>query len=111
MGSLFSSKSRQRFLHANHVEAFLVYTLRESSENETNDDNHSNFSLYTSDWSAHVWMLRPLNNCPIFFGVFGERTREVASVDPLCWSVSAVYGPLRDDTVGTQEATPWARPC
>ena len=25
------------FLHANHVEAFLIYTLRESLENETND--------------------------------------------------------------------------
>ena len=43
-----------RFLHTNHVEAFLIYTLRESLENETNDDNHSNFSLYTSDWSARL---------------------------------------------------------
>ena len=42
------------FLHANHVEAFLIYTLRESLENETNDENHSNFSLYTSDWSGRL---------------------------------------------------------
>ena len=42
------------FLHTNHIEAFLVYTLRESVGNETNDDNHSNFSLYTSDWSGRL---------------------------------------------------------
>ena len=42
------------FLHANHVEAFLIYTLRESLGNETNDENHSNFSLYTSDWSGRL---------------------------------------------------------
>ena len=43
-----------KFLHANHVEAFLIYTLRESLGNETNDENHSNFSLYTSDWSCRL---------------------------------------------------------
>ena len=42
------------FLHTNHIEAFLIYTLRESVGNETNDDNHSNFSLYTSDWSGRL---------------------------------------------------------
>ena len=43
-----------RFLHANHIEAFMIYTLRESLENETNDENHSNFSLYTADWSSRL---------------------------------------------------------
>ena len=42
------------FLHTNHIEAFLIYTLRESVGNETNDENHSNFSLYTSDWSGRL---------------------------------------------------------
>jgi hypothetical protein len=42
------------FLVQNHVQAFLVYTLRESAQNETNDDNHSNFALYRSDWSCRL---------------------------------------------------------
>ena len=42
------------FLHTNHIEAFMIYTLRESLENETNDENHSNFSLYTADWSCRL---------------------------------------------------------
>ena len=42
------------FLTQNHVETFLIYTLRESKENETNDNNHSNFALYRSDWSSRL---------------------------------------------------------
>lgn len=42
------------FLRQNHVETFLVYTLRESAENETNDENHSNFALYRADWSLRL---------------------------------------------------------
>jgi hypothetical protein len=42
------------FLRQNHVETFLIYTLRESAENETNDDNHSNFALYRADWSPRL---------------------------------------------------------
>ena len=42
------------FLTHNNVDAFLVYTLRESAENETNDDNHSNFALYRADWSSRM---------------------------------------------------------
>jgi hypothetical protein len=42
------------FLRQNHVETFLVYSLRESAENETNDDNHSNFALYRADWSSRL---------------------------------------------------------
>jgi hypothetical protein len=42
------------FLRQHRVAAFLVYTLRESAENETNDDNHSNFALYRSDWSSRL---------------------------------------------------------
>lgn len=42
------------FLQQNQVETFLIYTLRESAENETNDDNHSNFALYGADWSCRL---------------------------------------------------------
>jgi hypothetical protein len=42
------------FLRHNHVETFLLYTLRESAANETNDDNHSNFALYRADWSCRL---------------------------------------------------------
>jgi hypothetical protein len=42
------------FLFQNHVQTFLVYTLRESAQNETNDDNHSNFALYRPDWSCRL---------------------------------------------------------
>jgi len=35
-------------------QAFFIYTLRESAENETNDNNHSNFALYRSDWSSRL---------------------------------------------------------
>ena len=42
------------FLRQRHVETFLIYTLRESAGNETNDDNHSNFALYRPDWSCRL---------------------------------------------------------
>ena len=42
------------FLRHNHVQTFLLYTLRESAANETNDDNHSNFALYRADWSCRL---------------------------------------------------------
>jgi hypothetical protein len=50
----FFDQVSAEFLRQNQVEAFFVYTLRESAENETNDDNHSNFALYRSDWSSRV---------------------------------------------------------
>jgi hypothetical protein len=50
----FFDQVSAEFLKQNRVEAFFVYTLRESAENETNDDNHSNFALYRSDWSSRV---------------------------------------------------------
>jgi hypothetical protein len=53
-------------IRQNHVEAFLVYTLRESAENETNDNNHSNFALYRSDWSSRL-ALDVLNRLADFF--------------------------------------------
>lgn len=42
------------FLKQNHVEGFLIYTLRESAGNEANDNNHSNFAFYRSDWSCRL---------------------------------------------------------
>ena len=66
-----------KFLHANHVEAFLIYTLRESLGNETNDENHSNFSLYTSDWSGRL-DASTFQQLSDFFSKFsGERDRDV----------------------------------
>jgi hypothetical protein len=42
------------FLRQHRVEAFFIYTLRETAENETSDNNHSNFALYRSDWSSRL---------------------------------------------------------
>lgn len=42
------------YLRRNHVETFLIYTLRESTQGQTNDDDHSNFALYRADWSCRV---------------------------------------------------------
>jgi hypothetical protein len=52
--SAFLDQVPAEFLGKNQVEAFLVYTLRESAENETNDNNHSNFAFYRSDWSPRL---------------------------------------------------------
>jgi len=50
----FFDQVSPEYLRENQVEAFFVYTLRESAENETHDDNHSNFALYRSDWSIRI---------------------------------------------------------
>lgn len=42
------------YLRQNHVQTFLIYTLRESTQGQTNDDDHSNFALYRPDWSLRM---------------------------------------------------------
>ena len=57
------------FLIQNAVEAFLVFTLRESAANESNDKNHSNFSLYRADWSSRM-AIETVNRMASFFRQF-----------------------------------------
>jgi len=42
------------YLRRNRVEAFLLFTLRESLHYEAHDDSHSNFALYRADWSCRL---------------------------------------------------------
>ncbi len=50
----FFDQVSPEFLRQNRIEAFFIYTLRETAENETSDNNHSNFSVYRSDWSSRL---------------------------------------------------------
>ena len=42
------------FLRQNHVETLLLFTLRETAMEHTNDDSHSNLALYRADWSPRL---------------------------------------------------------
>jgi tetratricopeptide (TPR) repeat protein len=44
----FFSQVSDEYLRRNNIEAFLVYTLREGITSEANDNNHSNFAIFTS---------------------------------------------------------------
>lgn len=50
----FLSQVSADYLRKNRVESFLIYTLRESTQGQTNDDDHSNYALYRADWSCRL---------------------------------------------------------
>lgn len=75
----FLDQVSPEYLRKNRAEAFLVYTLRETVDNETHDDNHSNFALYRADWSCRI-EFEVLNGLADFFlsfrnGQAGKPTR------------------------------------
>jgi hypothetical protein len=50
----FLDQASADFLRQNRVEALLVYTLRESAMEHSNDDSHSNLAVYRADWSCRM---------------------------------------------------------
>lgn len=54
MWESFFAQVSPAYLRRNHIATFLLYTLRESSHSQTNDDDHSNFSFYSADWTPRM---------------------------------------------------------
>lgn len=59
------------YLKQNNVQAFFIYTLRESTIGQANDDDHSNFALYRPDWSLRM-APDTFNKIPEFFRQFRD---------------------------------------
>ena len=47
-------RQAKNFLSRNQVEAFFIYTLRETAAGESNDSDHSNFSIYSAEWESRL---------------------------------------------------------